>query len=99
MQPGAVRRLTASDGGEEHALDLFSHRAARSGPDRLAVHFADGCYFDGGAGEEGFVSAAQIVNRDGARLDGEAEVARDAENTVTRDAQQDGIAAAVRDDA
>src|SRR5205085_3648326 len=72
-------------------------RAAAALADRVVVDLADRRHLGGGAREEELVGAVELAARDVADLDVEAQVLRDGEDRVPRDAGEDGAVGAGRD--
>src|SRR5688572_27740222 len=114
-EPVAVLVRLAGDAVEERLLQLFRDRAALAAADRAVVELADRRYLRGGAGEESLVGAVHLVAGDALGNEGDAEILRDADHRVARDAlegggelglveravlhQEDVLAGALRDEA
>src|SRR5687767_6487736 len=114
-QPIAIFVGLAGDAVEERLLQLFRDRAALAAADGAVVELADRRHLRGGAGEESLVGAVDLVAGDALGHEGDAEILRDTDHRVARDAlegggelglveravlhQEDVLAGALRDEA
>ena len=63
-EPVTVLRRFATDDIEKHGLYFFGDWATTACTDLTAIQFTYRCYFSGGAGEEGLISAIHFITRD-----------------------------------
>src|SRR4029453_1917048 len=92
LQPAAGIGRLAADDLEERLLDSLGHRAAPAAADLDPVDGADWGDFDGRSDEEHFVSHVKHLARQGLLTDLEAELARNRDDRVSRDARQHRVA-------
>src|ERR1700722_20008978 len=85
-EPARVLLVLAADDIEESALQLLRDRSALSFADGPIVQFADRRDFGGGAGEERLVAGIDLVAGDALFYHRNAEVARERDDRVARDA-------------